>query len=95
MVDERITTRDDGVVTEQVVERDTGDRVYVEKSGGGGFLVGLLILVAIAIGAWFLLAQNDRENAETDAVVGAADQVGDSVSQAAEDVGDAAENAAN
>jgi len=95
MVDERITTRDDGVVTEQVVERDTGDRVYVEKSGGGGLLVGLLILVAIAIGAWFLLAQNDRENAETDAVVGAADQVGDSVSQAAEDVGDAAENAAN
>ena len=96
MVDERITTRDDGVVTEQVVERDTGDRVYVEKSGGGGgFIVGLLILVAIAIGAWFLLAQNDRENAETDAVVGAADQVGDSVSQAAEDVGDAAENAAN
>ena len=96
MVDERITTRDDGVVTEQVVERDANDRVYVEKSGGGsGFIVGLLILVAIAIGAWFLLAQNDRENAETDAVVGAADQVGDSVSQAAEDVGDAAENAAN
>jgi len=97
MVDERITTRDDGVVTEQVVERNDSDRVYVERerSGGGGFIVGLLILAAIAIGAWFLLNQNDRENAETDAVVGAAEQVGDSVEKAAEDVGDAAKNPDN
>lgn len=92
MVDERVTTRDDGVTTEQVVERTDGkpDTVYVEKSGGGGgLLIGLLILVALAIGAWFLFAQNNSEVAKDNAVAEAATQVGD----AAQNVGEAAQDA--
>ncbi len=98
MVDEKVTTRDDGVTTEQVVERnDKPDTVYVEKSGGGsGLLIGILILIALAIGAWFLLAQNNSEVAKDNAMTEAATKVGDAaenVGQAAQDAGDAAKDA--
>lgn len=101
MVDERVTTTDDGVTSERVVERTDSrpDTVYVEKSGGGGgLLVGLLILVALAIGAWFLLAQNNSEVAKDNAMTEAATKVGDAaenVGQAAQDAGDAAKDAVN
>ncbi len=92
MVDERVTTRDDGVTTEQVVERTDRqpDTVVVERSGGGGgLLVGILVLIAIAIGAYFLLAQNDSEVAKDNAVADAAQQVGESVQETGEAVQDA------
>ncbi len=101
MVDERVTTTDDGVTTERVVERTDSrpDTVYVEKSGGGGgLLVGLLILIALAVGAWFLLAQNNSEVAKDNAVAEAASQVGDAadnVGQAAQDAGAAVQDAAD
>ncbi len=98
MVDERVTTTDDGVTTERVVERSDSkpDTVYVEKSGGGGLLVGLLILIALAVGAWFLLAQNNSEVAKDNAMTEAASKVGDAadnVGQAAQDAGTAAKEA--
>lgn len=94
MVDERVTTRDDGVTSEQVVERTDGppQPVYVEKSsgGGGGMLVGLLILIALAIGAYFLFAQGQNsEVAKDNAVADAAQQAG----QAVEDTGAAVQDA--
>ncbi len=101
MVDERVTTTDDGVTSERVVERTDSrpDTVYVEKSGGGGgLLVGLLILVALAIGAWFLLAQNNSEVAKDNAMTEAATKVGDAaenVGQAAQEAGDSAKDAVN
>jgi hypothetical protein len=52
-------------------------------------VIGILVLVAIALLAWFLFAQNRNDAVRTDAVTGAAQSVGD----AAGKVGDAAEKA--
>jgi Na+-transporting methylmalonyl-CoA/oxaloacetate decarboxylase gamma subunit len=81
---ERIVERTDGT-TERVA--DSGSTVVVERSGGGGagLLIGLVLLVAVVIGALYLVNQNSRENVETKAVAGAAEKVGD----AAEKAGDA------
>jgi hypothetical protein len=50
-------------------------------------------LAVVAIVAYFLLQMNRQEAAETEAVTGAVEQVGDSVAGAAESVGNAAERA--
>ncbi|MEP9357329.1 hypothetical protein [Sphingomonas sp. KR3-1] len=88
---ERVTERTDGVTAERVTETG-GSTVVVEKSGGSGagLLIGLVLLVAVVIGAVYLFNQNNRENAKTDAVTQAAKDVGG----AAKDVGDAAQDAA-
>lgn len=91
MADERITERDDGVTRERVVETSNADRtVVVERSGGGGaMIIGIVLLIAVLVGAYLLFQANDREAAETDAVTEAAGQVG----EAAQQVGDSAEQA--
>lgn len=92
---ERVTERTDGVTTERVTERDSGgETVVVADSGrgggsGAGILIGFAILILAVIGAVYLFNQNARENSKTDAVVTAADKVGD----AAKDAGDAVKNA--
>jgi hypothetical protein len=90
---ERVTERTDGVTAERVTESDGGSgTVVVERSGGSGvgLLVGLVLLIAVVIGAVYLFNQNSRENAKTDAITSAAKDVGG----AAKDVGDAAKDAA-
>jgi type II secretory pathway pseudopilin PulG len=42
-----------------------------------GVVIGILVLVAIALLAWFLFAQNRNDTVRTDAVTGAAQSVGD------------------
>ncbi|MDG2532365.1 hypothetical protein P6144_01795 [Sphingomonas sp. HITSZ_GF] len=87
---ERVTERTDGVTAERVTETG-GSTVVVERSGGGGgLIIGLVLLIAVVIGAVYLFNQNNRENAKTDAVTQAAKDVGG----AAKDVGDAAQDAA-
>lgn len=89
-MDERITERTDGITTERTVERDTGDRVVVERSGGGGMAVlVILLLAALAVGGYFLLQANDRDAAQTSAVTDAAKSVGDAADKAGEAVKDA------
>lgn len=89
---ERVTERSDGVTAERVTESGGNGTVVVERSGGGGagLLIGLVLLIAVVIGAVYLFNQNSRENAKTDAVTEAAKDVGG----AAQDVGDAAKDAA-
>lgn len=89
MADERITERTDGVTTERTIERDTGDRVVVERRGGGSTILIVLLLAALAVGAYFLFQANERGEAETAAVTEAAQSVGD----AAEEAGDAVTDA--
>jgi hypothetical protein len=92
MVD-RVTERTDGVTTERVVESETApSTTIVERRGGSGagLLIGLAVLVLVVIGALYLINQNSRENAKTDAVTSVAKDVGD----AAKDVGTAAKDAA-
>lgn len=88
---ERVTERTDGVTAERVTETG-GGTVVVERGGGSGvgLIVGLVLLIAVVIGAVYLFNQNNRENAKTDAVTQAAKDVGG----AAKDVGDAAQDAA-
>ncbi|WP_333572518.1 hypothetical protein [Sphingomonas sp.] len=79
---------EDGVAT----DRATHTTVIERRSGGGAgmALIGLAVLIAVVVGAFYLFNQNARENAKTNAVTSAASSVGD----AAKDVGDAAKDAA-
>ncbi len=72
----------------------TQNRVIERRSGGPGLMVGMIVVIAlIAAIAYFLFAAESREQAETNAVVGAAEQVGDAAQGAADAIGDAAQDA--
>ena len=60
--------------------------VVERRSTGAGLLIGLALIIAVAIGAYFLLNQSRNDNLRTDAVTAAAKDVGDSAKKA----GDAA-----
>lgn len=78
------TTDNDGRTT--VIER---------RSSGAGMMVGMIVIIAlIAAIAFFLFAKDNREERQTDAVVGAAQSVGDAAEQAGARIGDAAERVA-
>jgi uncharacterized protein HemX len=91
MSEERITERTDGVTTERVTERGepTHTTTVVERRGGGGMLVGLAVLIAVLVGAWFLFAEGQNDAAETKAITDAAQTVGDSAEKAGDAVVDA------
>lgn len=70
------------------------DKVVVVKegrSGGSGMIIGLVLLVAIVVGAIIAMRYVDSNAAKNNAVSQAANQVG----QAAGQVGDAAQKAAS
>lgn len=83
MADEIHTTRDpDGTThTTTVIDR--------EPRRGGGMGVGLILLVAILLAAFFAFQFLANDKAESGAITEAAQKVGN----AAEDVGDAAQKA--
>ena len=92
MADERIVETTDATTgdTQRVVERNTAGPTVIEtRSGGGGsgIIVGLILLAAVAVLAFFLLDLNNQEARQTDAIEGAAGEVGD----AAKKAGDAVE----
>lgn len=70
----------------------TSTTIIEKRSGGGGMVViaiiGLALLLAVG---YFLMVSDARENAQSEAVIGAAKSVGD----AAGSVGDAAKDAAD
>ncbi len=64
----------------------------VERSrGGAGWAIFALLLVALVVGAIFLMNGNSSETAKDNAVADAANSVGD----AAQSIGDAADKAAD
>lgn len=89
MTEERITkTRDpDGETTHThtTVVTDEGG------SGGGTWLIALLVLIALVVGIWAFTQMGGAEMAKDDAVADAANSVG----SATEQVGDAAQDAAD
>ncbi|WP_448502531.1 hypothetical protein [Sphingomonas sp.] len=76
MVEDRTTTTD-GTHTHTVVER---------RGGGGTLLIGLALLIAVIVGAFFLMNQSRNDAIKTDAITGAAEAVKDGAGA----VGDAA-----
>lgn len=97
MATERVTERDDGVTTERVVESTptAGHTTVVERDRGGsgaGLLIALAVIVALAIGAWFLMNASRNDAIQTEAVSDAASSVAGSVDSAADAVAGAAEN---
>lgn len=80
MIEER-TTYSDQPHTTTVIERRSG--------GGGTILIGIALLVAVIVGAFYLMNQSRNEGAQTKAITGAAE----SVSEGAKKVGDAAQKA--
>jgi len=71
---------------------ETPHTTVIEKSGGSGagILIGLVLLVAVIIGGFYLFNQSANDNRRTDAVTQAAKDVGDGAQKA----GDAAQKAA-
>ena len=59
--------------------------VVVERSGGGGFgmvVVGLVLLIGVLVGAYFLFNATQSETKKNDAISRAADKVGDTADKA-------------
>lgn len=64
-----------------------GTTTIIERSGGGGagIMIGIILLVALAIGAFYLFNQSNSQTKRDDAIAGAAKSVGDT----ADKIGDA------
>lgn len=64
-----------------------GDR----RSGGGTWLIGIVLLIALIVGFFLFTQTSGSEAAKDNAIAGAASEVGD----AAQQVGNAAQDAAD
>lgn len=80
MDQDRIETSTNGAPHTVIVER---------RGSGGGLLIGLAVLIAVIVGAYFLLNNANNDNVRTGAVTSAAKSVG----SAADKAGDAVEQA--
>ncbi|HTG37885.1 MAG TPA: hypothetical protein VL973_03655 [Sphingomonas sp.] len=84
MVEERTTH----TTTPNTAQPNT--TTVIERRGGGGtVLIGIALLVAVIVGAFYLMNQSRNETAETTAITGAAESIG----EGAQKVGDAAQKA--
>ena len=68
-----------------IVDRDGGSR------GGAGWLIAIVLVLALLIGGYFLMQSTGSDVAKDNAIAGAAQDIGN----AAQQVGDAAQDAAN
>ena len=103
MTEERIMERTDldGNVTERIIERGeptvaVTPVAMAPASTGGGMsgIVIVLLLLALAVGGYFLLTQT-AENKQDAAVAEAADNVGEAAKKVGDSVEKAAENLTN
>ena len=63
---------------------ETPHTTVIERRGGGGgtLLIGLVLLIAVLIGGYFLYNRAQNDNLRTDAITGAAKDVGDTAKKA-------------
>jgi flagellar basal body-associated protein FliL len=61
------------------------------RSSGAGWVIAVVLIVALAIGVMFMMQRSGSENAKDNAIANAASQVGN----AAQKAGNAAEGAAD
>lgn len=103
MIDERITETTDaqGNVVERTIERDRGPAAVTVNtapaSSGGGFgaVMGILLLVALAVGGYLFFANSGSEVRKDNAVAEAAHNVGAAAQKAGNAVEKPAEKIAN
>lgn len=62
-----------------------------KRGGGSGWVIALVLIVALIVGVVFFTQMSESETAKDNAISNAAQDVG----QAAQNVGDAAQDAAN
>ena len=86
MVEERITEVEtpsgNTHTSHTVVDREP-------RSGGSGWLIAIILILALLIGGYFLMQNSNSDAAKDNAIAAAADDVG----AAAQKVGNAAEDA--
>ncbi|MCE7795133.1 hypothetical protein LWE61_01040 [Sphingobium sufflavum] len=77
--------------TEDGVQRTT----VIERRSNGGLMIGMIVIIAlVAAIAYFLFAQDSREQRQSDALVSAAESVDDAARDAGTAISDAANRAA-
>ena len=81
----------DEVYTRETVPGDTTVIRETRTGSGAGWVIALVLVLALVAGVWFFSQSNRSEVAKDNAVTAAANNVG----QAARDVGNAAQDAAN
>lgn len=71
----------------------THTTIYEERprSGGSGWLIAIILLIALVVGGYFLMQMSDSRASRDTAIERAADNVG----SAAKDIGDAAKDVAD
>lgn len=69
--------------------------VVRERSGSGGIMIALVVVVGLVIAAFLFARGQNSEIARDNAIAGAAQQVGNSVESAGQAVENAANNATN
>ncbi|RED15440.1 hypothetical protein [Parasphingopyxis lamellibrachiae] len=90
MTDEKHSEHDDSAAGDSGGSRDK--TVIIERKGGGaGWAIAFVLVVGVAVGAYFLSQSSARDALETEAITDAAGNVG----EAAQQVGDAAQDAAD
>lgn len=72
------------MVEERITETNTQPHTtIIERRGsGGGMMIGLAVLIAVIVGAFFLFNMSQNDAVETKAVSSAAKSVGDAADKA-------------
>jgi len=81
----------DEVYTRYGAPRETTIIHETRSSGGAGWVIAVVLIIALIAGIWFFTQSNRSQVARDNAVTAAAHDVG----SAARDVGNAAQDAAN
>ncbi|SEI85938.1 hypothetical protein SAMN05428950_101400 [Sphingomonas sp. OV641] len=76
---------------ERVTETSTPNTTIIERrsGGGSGVLIGLAVLLAVIVAAFFLFNQSKNEGLETQAITSAAQSVGETADKAGAAIDDA------
>lgn len=67
--------------------KESPNMTVIERKGGGGaaILIGIILLVAVLIGAFYLFDRSPNDPLRTKAISGATDKVGDSAKKASDE----------
>jgi predicted lipid-binding transport protein (Tim44 family) len=96
MATERVTTRNDGLMTERIIERDGDGTTFVDRGGSGvaGVIIGIALLALVAFAAIFMLEARRNDAIRTNAVSSAAASLANSTAEAVRRANDPANDAA-